>query len=83
MKLRAMVFAGDPEAVSFLNTTEEFGLRIDYGQNKGRKRVFCRTLRTIKCIPYNDLTCLFVKSRTAVIVNPAAQMTRSTVLPKA
>ena len=46
-------------------------------------RVFCRTLRTIKSIPYNDLTYLFVKSRTAVIVNPAAQMTRSTVLPKA
>ena len=46
-------------------------------------RVFCKTLRTIKSIHYNDLTCLFVKSRTAVIVNPAALMTRSTVLPKA
>ena len=33
-------------------------------------------------IPYNDLTCLFVKSRTAVIKNPAAQITRSIVLPK-
>ena len=36
MKLRAMVFAGDPEAVSFLKANEEIGLRIDYGQHKGR-----------------------------------------------
>lgn len=41
MKLRAMVFAGDPEAVSFLKANEEIGLRIDYGQHKGRKRVAC------------------------------------------
>ena len=34
-------------------------------------------------IPYNDLTCLFVKRRVAVIANPAAQMMRSIVLPKA
>lgn len=33
MKLRAMVFAGDPEACSFLNNTEAVGLRIDYGQH--------------------------------------------------
>ena len=33
-------------------------------------------------IPYNDLTCLFVKSRTAVIVNPTAQTAKSIVLPK-
>ena len=31
MKLRALVFAGDPEAVSFLKANEEIGLRIDYG----------------------------------------------------
>ena len=41
MKLRALVFAGDPEAVSFLKANEEIGLRIDYGQHKGRKRVAC------------------------------------------
>ncbi len=41
MKLRAMVFAGDPEACSFLNNTETVGLRIDYGQHKGRKRIAC------------------------------------------
>jgi hypothetical protein len=33
--------AGDPEAVSFLKANEEIGLRIDYGQHKGRKRVAC------------------------------------------
>ena len=32
---------------------------------------------------YIERICLFVKSRTAVIVNPAAQMARSTALPKA
>ena len=37
MKLRALVFAGDPEAVSFLKANEEIGLRIDYGQHKGRE----------------------------------------------
>jgi hypothetical protein len=41
MKLRALVFAGDPEAVSFLKANEEIDLRIDYGQHKGRKRVAC------------------------------------------
>ena len=41
MKLRARVFAGDPEACGFLKATEEIGLRIDYGQHKGRKRLAC------------------------------------------
>lgn len=41
MKLRALVYAGDPEACGFLKATEEIGLRIDYGQHKGRKRVAC------------------------------------------
>ena len=41
MKLRALVFAGDPEACSFLKHTEEIGLKIDYGQHKGRKRIAC------------------------------------------
>ena len=41
MKLRALVFAGDPEACSFLKHTEEVGLKIDYGQHKGRKRIAC------------------------------------------
>lgn len=33
-------------------------------------------------ILYIDLTCLFVRSKTAVSVNPAEQMARSMVLPK-
>ena len=41
MKLRALVFAGDPEAVSFLKANEEIGLKVDYGQHKGRNRIAC------------------------------------------
>ncbi|MBQ1778132.1 MAG: hypothetical protein IIZ93_08255, partial [Acidaminococcaceae bacterium] len=41
MKLRALVFAGDPEACGFLKANEDVGLRIDYGQHKGRKRLAC------------------------------------------
>ena len=40
-KLRALVFAGDPEAVSFLKANEEIGLKVDYGQHKGRYRIAC------------------------------------------
>ena len=35
------MFAGDPEACGFLKATEQVGLRIDYGQHKGRKRLAC------------------------------------------
>ena len=35
------MFAGDPEAVSFLRTNEEIGLKVDYGQHKGRNRIAC------------------------------------------
>ena len=41
MRLRAKVFAGEAEACLFLKTTEEAGVRIDYGQHKGRKRLAC------------------------------------------
>ena len=41
IKLRALVFAGDPEAVGFLKANEEIGLKIDYGQHKGRRRIAC------------------------------------------
>ena len=41
MKLRALVFANDPEAIGFLKATEETGLRIDYGQHKGKLRLDC------------------------------------------
>ena len=41
MKLRALVFAGDPEAVAFLKTNEQIGLTIDFSQHKGRSRIAC------------------------------------------
>lgn len=41
MKLRALVYAGDPEACKFLDATEEVGLRIDFGQHKGKCRIAC------------------------------------------
>ena len=44
-----------------------------------RIRTQGRNRRTI----YIERTCLFVNSKTAVIVSPAAQMARSTALPKA
>ena len=44
-----------------------------------RIRAQGRNRRTI----YIERTCLFVSSKTAAIVNPAAQMASSTALPKA
>lgn len=41
MKLRALVYAKDPETCRFVNATEEVGLRIDFGQHKGRNRIAC------------------------------------------
>jgi len=41
MKLRALVYAGDPDACNFLEKTEEVGLRVDYGQHKGKNRLAC------------------------------------------
>ena len=38
-------------------------------------------LQMIKSLPYKDLTCLFVKSRTAVIVNPAAHPLQRSDMP--
>ena len=41
MKLRALVYAGDPDACNFLEKTEEVGLKVDYGQHKGKNRLAC------------------------------------------
>ena len=41
MKLRALVYAKDPDACRFLNATEEVGLKVDYGQHKGKNRLAC------------------------------------------
>ena len=35
------VFAGDPEATAFFKATESTGLRLDYGQQRGKKRLAC------------------------------------------
>ena len=40
-KLRALVFASDPDACQFVKNTEEAGLKIDYGQHKGKNRLAC------------------------------------------
>ncbi len=41
MKIRARIFGGDPEAIQFKDATEAVGLRLDYGQDKGKKRLPC------------------------------------------
>ena len=40
-KIRALIFAGDPEATAFSKATESTGLRLDYGQQRGKKRLAC------------------------------------------
>lgn len=40
-KIRALIFAGDPEATAFFRATESIGLRLDYGQQRGKKRLAC------------------------------------------
>ena len=41
IKLRALVYAGEPEACCFLAATKDVGFRIDYGQHKGRNTLAC------------------------------------------
>ena len=41
IRIRALIFGGDPEAVQFKDATEAVGLRLDYGQDKGKKRLPC------------------------------------------
>ena len=41
VKIRARIFGGDPEAIQFKDATEAVGLRLDYGQDKGKKRLSC------------------------------------------
>lgn len=40
-KVRALVFAGDPEAVAFLEATENAGLTLSFNQSRGSKRIGC------------------------------------------
>lgn len=40
-KVRALVFAGDPDAVAFLEATESAGLRLSFNQSRGKDRIGC------------------------------------------
>jgi hypothetical protein len=40
-RIRALVFAGDPDAISFLKATESVGLRISFHQARGQNRIGC------------------------------------------
>ncbi len=40
-KIRALIYGGDPEAIHFMRTTEDSGIRLDYGQQRGNARIGC------------------------------------------
>ena len=40
-KVRALIFGGDPEAIHFMKDTESVGIRLDYGQQRGKARIGC------------------------------------------
>jgi hypothetical protein len=40
-KVRALVFAGDPDAIAFVEATESAGLTLSYNQSRGRNRIGC------------------------------------------
>lgn len=40
-KLRAMVFAGDPDAIAFMDATESTGLQLSFNQTRGQNRIGC------------------------------------------
>ena len=40
-KMRAMIYGGDPECMAFLKATESVGLKLDYGQRRGKYRLGC------------------------------------------
>ena len=41
IRIRARIFAGDPEAVAFQRATEAMGYVLDFGQERGLKRIGC------------------------------------------
>ena len=41
IKIRALIYAGDPMACSFLKATESTGIHLDYSQQLGTKRIGC------------------------------------------
>lgn len=40
-KFRALVFAGDPDAIAFVNATERAGLHLSFNQSRGQNRIGC------------------------------------------
>lgn len=40
-KIRALVFAGDPDAIDFLEATESAGLSLSFNQSRGKNRIGC------------------------------------------
>lgn len=40
-KIRALVFAGDPEAIAFMEATESAGLSLSFKQSRGQNRIGC------------------------------------------
>lgn len=40
-KVRALVFAGDPDAIAFLEATESAGLSLSFNQSRGKNRIGC------------------------------------------
>ena len=40
-QMRALVYAGDPDATAFLHATEAAGLHLGFDQAKGKKRIIC------------------------------------------
>ena len=40
-RVRALIFGGDPQAIAFQKATEDVGLRLDFSQKRGRKRIAC------------------------------------------
>lgn len=41
IRIRALIFGGDPVAIQFQRATQAVGLRLDYEQDKGLKRLPC------------------------------------------
>lgn len=40
-RIRALVYAGDPEAIAFMKVTESTGLALDYELKRGKKKLAC------------------------------------------
>ena len=67
IRLRALIFAGEPEACAFMKATESEGICIDYNQQRGKKRIGCvatalNEFRRIGTDKYREALKLLVES---------------------